>query len=155
MDTYSWFGPLYPSILLTRLHWWIQMQVYEMLPEKFVKKWNFVKKCTTSYSMYWHTHTHAWARTHTHTHTHKIPVGTAIIIVAWSVYQVGIAYYEITSRWYTVNKTLKTLNPWLNIRTLLSLCKQFSHCLLLPIYYFVLCCTNIKNHIKTNWLCVS
>jgi hypothetical protein len=24
------------------------------------------------------------------------------------VYQVGIAYYEITSRWYTVNKTLNT-----------------------------------------------
>jgi hypothetical protein len=24
----------------------------------------------------------------------------------WSVYQVGIAYYEITSQWYTANKTL-------------------------------------------------
>jgi hypothetical protein len=24
----------------------------------------------------------------------------------WSVYQVGITYYEITSQWYTVNKTL-------------------------------------------------
>jgi hypothetical protein len=27
----------------------------------------------------------------------------------WSVYQVGIAYYEITSQWYTVNKTLKDI----------------------------------------------
>jgi hypothetical protein len=35
----------------------------------------------------------------------------------WSVYQVGIACYEITSQWYTINKTLKLkaqviLNCW-------------------------------------------